>query len=110
MCHPVVPLALMMVGLVCAVATPGGGPFGWRWWRLFASLAGVLGGGAVAPMILAAVFSQNSKSCIFRTAISNFHSSTVVFVFSQILNKIMLSLKLEPQINCQKLPRTRVSD
>ena len=24
-----------------------------------------------SPMILAAVFSQNSKSCIFRTAISN---------------------------------------
>ena len=44
-------LALMMVGLVRAVATPGLGPAGWRWWRLFASSAGVLGdadsGGAV---------------------------------------------------------------
>ena len=48
-----VPLALMLVGLVCAVAvaTPGCGPGGWRWWRLFASPAGVFGdandGGAV---------------------------------------------------------------
>ena len=44
-------LALMLLGLVCAVATPGWGPGGWRWWRLFASPAGVLGdadgGGAV---------------------------------------------------------------
>ena len=63
-----------------------------------------------APMILAAVFSQNSKSCIFRRAISSVHSSTVVFVFSQIFNKIMLSLELETQINCRQLPRTRVSD
>ena len=62
------------------------------------------------PMILAAVFSQNSKSCIFRRAISSVHSSTVVIVFSQIFNKIMLSLELEPQINCRQLPRTRVSD
>ena len=31
-------------------------------------------------------------------------------MFSQILNKIMLSLELEPQINCQQLPRTRISD
>ena len=31
-------------------------------------------------------------------------------MFSQIFIKIMLSLKLEPQINCQQLPRTRVSD
>ena len=37
-----VPLVLMMVGLVCAVATPGLGPGGWHWWRLFASSAGVL--------------------------------------------------------------------
>ena len=41
----------MLVGLVRAVATPGWGPGGWRWWRLFASLAGVFGdadgGGAV---------------------------------------------------------------
>ena len=42
-CCPVVPLALMMVGLVCAVATPGWGTGGWHWWRLFASPAGVLG-------------------------------------------------------------------
>ena len=46
-----VPLALMMVGLVCAVATPDWRTGGWRWWRLFASSAGVLGdadgGGAV---------------------------------------------------------------
>ena len=30
---------------VCAVAvaTPGWGPGGWRWWRLFASRAGVFG-------------------------------------------------------------------
>ena len=44
-------LALMLVGLVRAVATPGWGPGGWRWWRLFACPAGVLGdadgGGAV---------------------------------------------------------------
>ena len=32
------------------------------------------------------------------------------FVFPQNFNKIMLSLELEPQINCQQLPRTRVSD
>ena len=32
------------------------------------------------------------------------------FVFSQIFNTIMLSLELEPQINCQQLPRTGVSD
>ena len=38
------------------------------------------------------------------------HSSTVVFMFSQIFITIMLPLKLEPQINCQQLPRTRVSD
>ena len=38
------PLALMMVGLVCAVATRGWGPGGWRWWRLFANSASVLGG------------------------------------------------------------------
>ena len=37
------PLALMLVGLVRAVATPGWGPGGWRWWRLFACPAGVLG-------------------------------------------------------------------
>ena len=38
-------------------------------------------------------------------------SYTVVlfFVFSQFFNKILLSLELEPQINCQQLPRTRVS-
>ena len=45
MCCPAVPLALVLVGLVCAVAvaTPGWGP-GWRgWWRLFASPAGVFG-------------------------------------------------------------------
>ena len=51
MCCPAVPLALMMVGLVCAVANPGWEPVGWRWWRLFASPAGALGdadgGGAV---------------------------------------------------------------
>ena len=38
---------------------------------------------------------------------------TVVLLFLCFLNfflKIMLSLKLEPQINCQQLPRTRVSD
>ena len=64
----------------------------------------------ITPMILAAVFSQNSQSCIFGKAISSVHSSTVVFVFSQIFNKIMLSLELEPQINCRQLPRTRVSD
>ena len=50
-----VPLALMMVGLVCAVATPSWGPGGWRWWRLFASFAGVLGdtdgGGAVGVIL-----------------------------------------------------------
>ena len=38
-----VPLVLMMVGLVCAVGTPGWGPGMWRWWRLFATSAGVLG-------------------------------------------------------------------
>ena len=45
MCCPAVLLALMLVGLVCAVAvaTPGCGPVGWRWWRLFASPAGVFG-------------------------------------------------------------------
>ena len=45
MCCPAVPLALVMVGLVCAVAvaTPGWWPGGWRWWRLFASRAGVFG-------------------------------------------------------------------
>ena len=41
----------MLVGLVRAVATPGWGPGKWRWWRLFASPAGVFGdadgGGAV---------------------------------------------------------------
>ena len=38
-------LVLVLVGLVCAVAvaTPGWGPGGWRWWRLFASPAGVFG-------------------------------------------------------------------
>ena len=38
-------LGLILVGLVCAaaVATPGWGPGGWRWWRLFASPAGVFG-------------------------------------------------------------------
>ena len=45
------PLALMLVGLVLAVAIPGWGPGGWRWWRLFACPAGVFGdansGGAV---------------------------------------------------------------
>ena len=40
----------------------------------------------------------------------NVYSSTVVVVFSQNLNKIVLSLELEPQINCQQLPRTQVSD
>ena len=29
--------------LVCAVATPGWGPGGWRYWRLFAGPAGVRG-------------------------------------------------------------------
>ena len=51
MCCPPVPLALMLPGLVCAVATAGSGPGGWRWWGLFVSPAGVLGdaygGGAV---------------------------------------------------------------
>ena len=37
------PLALMLVGLVCALATPCWGPSAWRRWRLFASPAGVLG-------------------------------------------------------------------
>ena len=39
------PLASVLVGLVCAVAvaTPGWGPGEWRWWRLFASPAGVFG-------------------------------------------------------------------
>ena len=50
-----VPLALMMVGLMCPVATPGSGPGRWRWWRLFASSAGVLGdadgGGAVSVIL-----------------------------------------------------------
>ena len=50
-----VPLALMIVGLVCALATPGSGPGVWRWWRLLASSAGVLGdadgGGAVGVML-----------------------------------------------------------
>ena len=31
-------------------------------------------------------------------------------MFSQNFIKVMLSLKLEPQINCPQLPRTRVSD
>ena len=48
-------LAVMMVGLVIAVATPGWGPGGWRWWRLFASSAGVPadadGGGAVGVFL-----------------------------------------------------------
>ena len=38
---------------------------------------------------------------------------TVVLLFLcflKFLIKIMLSLKLEPQINCQQLPRTQVSD
>ena len=43
MCYPAATLALMLVGLVCAVATPGWGPGGWRWWRLFPSRAGVFG-------------------------------------------------------------------
>ena len=51
MCCPAVPLALMLVALVYAVATPGWGPGEWRSWRLFASPAGVHGeangGGAV---------------------------------------------------------------
>ena len=55
MCGPVVPLALMMVGLVCAVATPGWGPGVWHCPRLFASFAGVLGdadgGGAVGVIL-----------------------------------------------------------
>ena len=51
MCRPVVPLALMMAGLVCVVATPGRGPGGWQWWRLFARSAGVLGGGAVGVIL-----------------------------------------------------------
>ena len=55
-------------------------------------------------------FLPNFKSCIFRRAYQTVHSSTVVFVFSQMFNKIMLSLELEPQINCQQLPRTRLSD
>ena len=84
--------------------------------RIPASLWGAIPGRSAhavnfhSPMILAAVFPQNSKSCNFRRAISSVHSSTVVFVFSQIFNKIMLSLELEPQINCRQLPRTRVSD
>ena len=88
-----------------------------RWRALFDNTPVVIGSAAgsvcvagPSPMILAAVFSQNSKSCIFRRAISSVGSSTVVFVFSPIFNKIMLSLKLEPQINCRQLPRTRVSD
>ena len=45
MCCPAVPLALVLVGVVCAVAvvTPGWGPGGWRWWCLSASPAGVFG-------------------------------------------------------------------
>ena len=50
-----VPVALMMVGLVCAVVTPCWGSGGWRWWRLFATSAGVLGdanaGGAVGVIL-----------------------------------------------------------
>ena len=42
-CVAPVPLALMLVGLLRAVATPGWGPGGWRWWRLFACPAAILG-------------------------------------------------------------------
>ena len=42
---PAVPLALVLAGVVCAVAvvTPGWEPVGWRWWCLSASPAGVFG-------------------------------------------------------------------
>ena len=35
---------------------------------------------------------------------------TVLFVFSQMLNKTLLSLDLEPHIYCQQLPGTQFSD
>ena len=40
----------------------------------------------------------------------NVHSSAGRFMFSPNCNKMMLSLKLKPHINCQQLPRTRVAD
>ena len=87
-CSPVCPL-----GVLCCVC-------------------GVLGLPAPVPppKILAAVFSQNSNHAFSEPRYQTVHSSTVVFMFSQIFIKIVLSLKLEPQINCQQLPRTRVSD
>ena len=50
------------------------------------------------PKIQSHAFSQRQYQTV--------HSSTVVFVFSQNFNKNKLSLELEPQINCQQLPRT----
>ena len=66
--------------------------------------------GTNTPMILAAVFPKIQNHAISEPRYQIVHSSTAVFVFSQIFNKIMLSLELEPQINCQQLPCTRVSD
>ena len=60
-------------------------------------------------MILAPVFSKIQGHAASERRYQTVHSSTVVLVFSQNFNKIMLSLELEPQINCQQLPRTRVS-
>ena len=61
-------------------------------------------------MILAAVFLKIQSHAISERQYHTVHSSTVVFAFCENFNKIMLSLELEPQINCQQLPRTRVSD
>ena len=63
--------------------------------------------------------SYDFSSCFFpRFQIIHFQNRdiklyTVVLLFlcfSQIFVKIMLALKLEPQINCQQLPRTRAPD
>ena len=62
------------------------------------------------PMILAAFFSKTQIHAFSEPRYQIVHSSTVVLVFPQISNKIMPSLELEPQINCQQLPGTRVSD
>ena len=56
-------------------------------------------------------FFRKMKIMHFRNR--NIKLYTVVLLFflpSQIVNKSLLSLELEPQINPQQLPRTRVSD
>ena len=61
-------------------------------------------------MILAAVFSKIQNHAFSGPEYQIVHTSSVGFIFFQIFNKVILSLKLEPQINCQQLLLTRVSD